>query len=134
MKHLSAEDIIILNTQIQLRFGTVPSIRDAAALDYIVKSASQEVFGRLLYGSLEELAAFYLLKVTEKHVFNDANKRTAFQSCALFLNNNGYQLKEDRQIDVAKQIVLIAQVDGEDDALWQSTFEMVKGAIVQLKK
>lgn len=132
MKYLSAEDIIILNTQIQLRFGTVPSIRDAIALDYVVKSASQEVFGRVLYDSLQALAAFYLLKVTKKHVFNDANKRTAFQSCALFLNKNGYQLKEDHQIDVAKQIVVIAQVDGEDDALWQRTLELVTTSIIRL--
>ena len=131
MAYLSAEEIIILNSQIQDHFGTEPSLRDANALDYIVKSAGQEVFGQVLYGSIEELVAFYIMKVVKKHVFNDANKRTAFQSGALCLDKNGYRFKHDCHITIAKQIVIIAQADGEDDSLWRNTVEIVRSSIIR---
>lgn len=132
MKYLSAASIIAINVRIQQRFGTTPSIRDAEALDYIVKSASQEVFGRVLYPEIEQLATFYLIKVTKKHVFNEANKRTALQSAVMFLDRSGYELKVDHQIRVAKQVVRIAQINGEPDSLRRETEMLVRESIIKL--
>jgi death-on-curing protein len=133
VEYLTAENIIAINMRIQQRAKTSPSIRDAAALDYIVKSASQAVFGQVLYDSIESLATFYLIKVAKKHVFNDANKRTAFQSMIKCLSINGYELIDSTQIDVAKQIVQIAQLDGETDELKAQTLELVTHSIRQRK-
>lgn len=129
MEYLTAKSIITINTRIQQRAGTTPIIRDAAALNYIVESARQEVFGQTLYRTVEDLATFYLIKVTKKHIFNDANKRTAFQSMVMFLKLNGYELSVDSQIKVAEQIVSVAKVDGEPDMLRLETLDVVSQSI-----
>jgi death-on-curing family protein len=41
-----------------------------------------------------ELAAVYLISITKSHAFADANKQTAFISCATFLLVNGQPLRE----------------------------------------
>ncbi|MEE8272057.1 MAG: type II toxin-antitoxin system death-on-curing family toxin [Alphaproteobacteria bacterium] len=41
---------------------------------------------------LHEIAALYGVAIAQGHVFNDANKRTAFVSMATFLDLNGFDL------------------------------------------
>lgn len=98
----------------------------------LLNPPKQEVFDRVLYQGIEQLASFYLIKVTKKHVFNDANKRTALQSAAMFLDLNGYELRVDHQIQVAKQVVKIAQVDGEPDSVRQETEKLIHESMIRL--
>ena len=37
-----------------------------------------------------ELAAIYAYAICKAHAFGDGNKRTAFYTCGIFLNRNGY--------------------------------------------
>ena len=41
-----------------------------------------------------ELAAVYLISIAKSHAFADANKQTAFISCATFMLVNGHTLRE----------------------------------------
>lgn len=43
---------------------------------------------------LFELAALYLVAIARGHVFNDATKRTAFNTMMLFLRRNGVKLTD----------------------------------------
>ncbi|KRL87070.1 hypothetical protein FC50_GL000042 [Lacticaseibacillus pantheris DSM 15945 = JCM 12539 = NBRC 106106] len=133
MHYLSAADIIRINARLQQRFGTEPAIRDAVALDYIVQSAEQEVFGVKLYRSAVELGTYYLIKITKKHCFNDANKRTALISFVCFLMRNGYELRPDAQITLATEVVKIAAADRESDELWSEVKDHVAQAIEEVR-
>ncbi len=44
--------------------------------------------------SVFELAAVYLISIAKSHAFADANKQTAFISCATFMLVNGHTLRE----------------------------------------
>lgn len=120
MTYLTLTEIIAINVQIQRHSQTLPAIRDDAALDYIIQSANQAVFGKQLYNTPVKLATYYVIKLTKKHVFNDANKRTAYLALMLFLAKN--QLKFiGNHLVLAQLIVKIAQVDGESDEIWAET-------------
>ncbi|ARY92276.1 MULTISPECIES: type II toxin-antitoxin system death-on-curing family toxin [Lacticaseibacillus] len=122
MEYLTQNEIIAINAITQTAQHQQPSIRDAEALDYIVKSARQEAFGNLLYDTIEKLAAFYFVKLIKKHVFNDANKRTAYTAIFLFLERNNYRLPSSKefQLQFAELAIAIASTDGESEALWNS--------------
>ena len=119
MDALTEAEIITINVVIQRRNNQISSIRDPESLDYIIRSAKQEVFGQVLYGSVVELTAFYFIKLTKKHVFNDANKRTAVTAATLFLEKNHCQLPADNdfQLEISNLAIHVAKVDGESDTL-----------------
>ncbi|CAI0883494.1 type II toxin-antitoxin system death-on-curing family toxin [Serratia quinivorans] len=54
-----------------------------------------------------ELAAVYLISIAKSHAFADANKRTAFISCASFLRINGQTLRES--FFLVKLTVMVAE-------------------------
>lgn len=45
-----------------------------------------------------KFAAMYLLAIAKAHAFNDANKRTAFQACSIFLILNGLELNPSPEL------------------------------------
>jgi death-on-curing protein len=98
MRYLTAKELIIMNAVIQQTQGTSAYIRDPESLDYIVKSAQQEVFGQLLYPDVRSLATFYFINVDKKHVFNDSNKRTAVLAFYRFLKVNQVSYSGDKNL------------------------------------
>lgn len=79
--------------------GGLPGIRDRNALESAVH-APQQAFD---YGGagLEELAAVYLFAIAKNHAFNDANKRTAYLACLIFLKLNGVDLGSPNTLEIA---------------------------------
>ncbi|MDN6447570.1 MAG: type II toxin-antitoxin system death-on-curing family toxin, partial [Lacticaseibacillus paracasei] len=63
MKYLSEDQIIAINVVVQKQQERTPQLKDANALNDIVQSAQQEVFGIALYQDLASLATFYYLKL-----------------------------------------------------------------------
>lgn len=119
MKYLSEDQIIAINVVVQKQQERTPQLKDANALNDIVQSAQQEVFGIALYQDLASLATFYFLKLIKKHVFNDANKRTAFMATILFLKRNNAALPTDDQfqLDLGNLAIEVAKTDGEPEKL-----------------
>ncbi len=77
---------------------------------------------RLQYSQIQDifdLAAAYALAIAQGHVFNDANKRTAFAAMDLCLCNHGIQINWDVSA-VGDMIILVAQghVDETELAAW----------------
>ncbi len=92
------------------------------ARDKSLEGALGRVDNRLAYGMIGEifdLAAAYAVAVATGHVFNDANKRTAFRVMNAALAFNGVRIAWDVD-EIGPLIVAVAQgaVDEMDLAAW----------------
>ncbi|WP_081353436.1 type II toxin-antitoxin system death-on-curing family toxin [Proteus mirabilis] len=58
-----------------------------------------------------KFAAMYLIAIAKAHSFNDANKRTAFQSASVFLLLNGFDLNPS--LELVKLTILAAVGEAE---------------------
>ena len=61
-----------------------------SALNMIVNLPEQFVFGKPLYPTIFDKATILFVQLIKKHVFVNANKRTAFYVLVKFLQLNGY--------------------------------------------
>lgn len=92
------------------------------ARDKSLEGALGRVDNRLAYGMIGDifdLAAAYAVAVATGHVFNDANKRTAFRVMNAALAFNGVRIAWDVD-EIGPLIVAVAQgaVDEMDLAAW----------------
>ncbi|MFG6516257.1 type II toxin-antitoxin system death-on-curing family toxin [Sulfitobacter sp. 1A13496] len=92
------------------------------ALDKSLDGALGRVDNRLVYGMIEDtfdLAAAYCVAVATGHVFNDANKRTAYKTIIVCLHLNGIRIAHDT-IEAGDLIREVAQgrIDEETLADW----------------
>ena len=89
------------------------------ARDKSLEGALSRVENRLAYGMIEDvfdLAAAYAVAVSQGHVVNDGNKRTAFETMNFCLDSNGVQIVWDAQ-DVGNIIIQTAQRLIDEDTL-----------------
>ncbi|WP_370400991.1 type II toxin-antitoxin system death-on-curing family toxin [Sulfitobacter sp. JB4-11] len=114
-----------------LDVGLVDTIHDAVlnpgelqgmAGDKSLDGALARVDNRLVYGMINDpfdLAAAYCVAVATGHVFNDANKRTAYKTMIVCLYMNGIRI-EHETIEAGDLIREVAQrrMDEEDLAAW----------------
>ena len=97
--------------------GGLDGVRDAGA----VESALARPQNLAAYGEpdVADLAAAYAYGLASNHAFNDANKRTAWACCVLFLKVNGVELDTPAAIVVERMPLLAAGQLGEADfAVW----------------
>jgi len=90
--------------------------------DKSLDGALARVDNRLVYGMIEDvfdLAAAYCVAVATGHVFNDANKRTAYKTMIVCLYINGVRI-DHQTIEAGDLIREVAQrrMDEEDLATW----------------
>lgn len=98
--------------------GGAEGIRDSGLLE----SALMRPINRFQYDDISDLAvlaATYAHAISSNHPFVDGNKRTAFQSLALFLRLNGLKLTAS-QVDAARTILSLAagKLDIDGLAVW----------------
>lgn len=84
----SLTEIIELHTQLLLRFGGKPGVRDLGLLDSALWRPQTGY-----YETLSLQAAALLQSLALNHPFLDGNKRVAFAATAIFLRMNGFRLK-----------------------------------------
>ena len=87
-----------------------------SALNMIVNLPEQYVFGRPLYPTVFDKATILYVQLIKKHVFANANKRTAFFTLVKFLQENGYAFKVARQ-EAVEMTVKIAVEPLSDENL-----------------
>lgn len=93
MEYLTEEELIEINRQVILRAGEGSiGLLDSNGLNSVVEAPKQIFFGREAYPSVWLKAAYYLQKITKKHLFADGNKRTALEATKVFLMLNGINL------------------------------------------
>ncbi|MFG6498084.1 type II toxin-antitoxin system death-on-curing family toxin [Sulfitobacter sp. 1A13191] len=118
-------------TYVLLNAELVETIHDAVlnpgelagrALDKSLDGALGRVDNRLVYGMIADtfdLAAAYCVAVATGHVFNDANKRTAYKTMIVCLHLSGIRIDHDT-IEAGDLIREVAQgrIDEETLADW----------------
>lgn len=75
-------------------------------LDYLIDIVDTEMFGEPLYPTIGDKASIYLYNIICNHIFSDGNKRTGLAVALVFLESNGYQLKENVTDDVLLHFVI----------------------------
>lgn len=92
MRYLSAEEILVLHSEIIDATGGLHGVRDIGLLAAIAEKPRAAFGGADLYPDLFTKAAIYLESVVNYHVFLDGNKRTGLIVCARSLFSNGHDL------------------------------------------
>ncbi|WP_019206940.1 type II toxin-antitoxin system death-on-curing family toxin [Limosilactobacillus ingluviei] len=94
MRYLTEAELIEINRQVIDFAGEgIIGVADEKGLQSIVAAPQQIFFGREAYPNIWLKAAYYLQKITKKHVFLDGNKRTALEAAKVFLLLNGVRVK-----------------------------------------
>ena len=93
MRYLSAEQILVIHSEIIDATGGSHGVRDVGLLSAIADKPRAAFGGADLYPDVFIKAAVYLESIVNYHVFIDGNKRTGFMASARFLAMNGYELK-----------------------------------------
>ena len=84
-----------------------------SALNMIVNLPEQFVFGKPLYPIIFDKATILFVQLIKKHVFANANKRTAFYVLVKFLQLNGYHfsVSVEEAVDMCVTIEVEALTD-----------------------
>jgi death-on-curing protein len=117
---LEPDVVLFVHDQALREYGGVPGLKDEGLLH----SALGRPVNKLAYaepGSLDlfDLAAAYSYGLASNHAFNDANKRTAWACCVLFLKVNGVELDVSAAVVVERMPLLAAgQLNETGFATW----------------
>lgn len=85
-----------------------------------LEAALMRVENRVQYGLIShpvEIAAWYAAAIARGHCFPDANKRTAYMTLLVFLENNNYSFPMDHAAELEDKIVELAADKITTDAL-----------------
>lgn len=97
MRHISPEELVALHDANISRYGGLPGMSDPGRAEAIIG----RVQARVAYEEITDLfevSATYLVATARRHIFNDANKRTALNSALLFLRRNGVQVFDSPEL------------------------------------
>ena len=98
--------------------GGLPGLRDEGLLLTALARPENAYHYSDAKPEIAEIAAAYGFRIAKNHLFNDANKRTAFISMRLFLKLNGWDLVASAE-DKYKTIIRVAASDMSEDELAQ---------------
>jgi death-on-curing protein len=91
---LSMEDVLSLHTDQLERYGGLPGVRDAGALEAAVEMPRATFGGEYLHGDLFSMAAAYAFHIAESQAFVDGNKRAGLNAALVFLLMNGWYVSD----------------------------------------
>lgn len=94
---LTLDEVLALHADLIERYGGRPGIRDIGLLQSALAVPAATFEGRLLHGSLSEMAAAYLFHLVRNHPFVDGNKRVGLMALLVFLGLNSRSLDADRE-------------------------------------
>ena len=112
---LTAEAVMEIHDEVLTESGGLPGMSPDKSLE----AALYRIENHAFYGGVTgifDIAALYGIAIAQGHVFNDANKRTAFLSMITFLDQNGFDLivppseVVDVMVDVAEDRMTMAEL------------------------
>lgn len=119
MKYLSAEEILIIHSEIIDRTGGLHGVREVGLLQSSAERAKTSFGGHELYKSVFEKAGAYMHSLAMYHVFLDGNKRTAIAAAARFLDLNNYELTaSNKEIENFAIRVVTKRLEISDISTW----------------
>lgn len=96
-KFLTIAQVLAIHEIVVNRYGGSPGIRDLGSLKASVERAKTTYSKRDLYPTIFEKAAAIMQSIIKNHPFVDGNKRTALTSAGIFLELNGWKMKNTHQ-------------------------------------
>ena len=113
--YLTEKQIEKINALVIQRYSPNEQIKTVSpsALNMIVNLPEQFVFGKPLYPTIFDKATILFVQLIKKHVFANANKRTAFFVLVKFLQLNGYHftVSAEEAVDMCVTIAVEALTD-----------------------
>ena len=113
--YLTEKQIEKINALVIQRYSPNEQIQTVSpsALNMIVNLPEQFVFGKPLYPTIFDKATILFVQLIKKHVFANANKRTAFFVLVKFLQLNGYHftVSVEEVVDMCVTIAVEALTD-----------------------
>jgi death-on-curing protein len=118
MKYLTAQEVLRIH-DVAINTNELQGLAGDKSLDAVIA----RIENRIYYGMIEdvfELAACYACYIAVGHVFNDANKRTAYSAMKVCLTINEVEISLGSFKEVGDMIIQVAQrkVDEKELALW----------------
>jgi death-on-curing protein len=108
VRYLSIEDVLRVHLAVLAASGGIDGVRDRRGLETAVMQPQSGFADDLFYPTLSTCAAAYLHFISRNHAFLDGNKRTAWIAALLFLDRNGYVVRE--HADVVEPFVVSVAV------------------------
>lgn len=106
--NLTADDLVALHEQaLTLSIGGAEGLRSNHLLGSAALQPYQTVFGEDAYPTIPEKAAAHAFFLAENQPFIDGNKRTAALALLVFLDLNGYELRETSDTDLADALIAL---------------------------
>lgn len=102
---LPVENVVITNRHFT---GDRHALLDIAKLESALARPLHTGFGRRLYPTLFQRAGALLHGLCAAHAFEDGNKRTAWLSTEIFLEDHGVRLRDICQVEVADFVEAVA--------------------------
>ena len=113
--YLTEKQIEKINALVIQRYSPKEQIQTVSpsALNMIVNLPEQFVFGKPLYPTIFDKSTILFVQLIKKHVFANANKRTAFFVLVKFLQLNGYHfaVSVEEAVDMCVTIAVEALTD-----------------------
>jgi death-on-curing protein len=106
--------VLFLHDQALREYGGMQGVKDEGPLG----SALGRPLNKFHYAAcrdLFDLAAAYAFGIARNHPFNDANKRTAWACCVVFLKLNGVEINLPAP-DIVDHMIALAQGDLDEPA------------------
>lgn len=117
--YLSAEDILVIHSEIIDATGGLHGVRDFHLFGSIIERPKTSFGGKEIYKDVFEKAAVYMESISRYHVFLDGNKRTSIAIAARFLFVNGYTLSTTNEnLESFTLEVVVEKLSLEDIASW----------------
>lgn len=122
---LNVDQIIAINVDMIMTYSPEEPIGvlKPNELDSAVHRPQQSAWRDDAYPTIFDKAAALLQSIACNHIFENANKRTAFTAMDIFLQLNGYMF-EMNQKDAENLTVWI--VDGKPRSKWEDISEIIK--------
>jgi death-on-curing protein len=92
-----SEVLLILQDQIR-QYGGSYGARDPALLSSAMAMPMAMYEGKLLHAELADQAAAYAFHLCQNHPFLDGNKRTALAAALVFLDLNGIEINDPKEM------------------------------------
>ena len=119
MEYLTREHILAANqiaiAKFKGRYVPPENLLDDR-LNYIVDMVQDDD----RYPNIDIKAAFYFVKILKGHMFNDGNKRTGLATMQVFLNINGFELKDKVQPTIFNNKIIPANTSSSTDIILEN--------------
>lgn len=109
---LSLAEVLGIHRDQLERYGGDAGIRDLGLLQSALAIPAAGFGGRYLHDDLFEMAAAYLLHISQNHPFADGNKRTGTVAALVFLSLNDIEIEVDEE---AFERMVLSVAEGKTD-------------------